>query len=496
MIFDSSEVENGSTLRADVCIIGSGPAGASIALALRWAKLDVLLLESGGFDPELRVQDLYRGRLAGRRYFPLETCRMRYFGGSSNCWEGFCRPLEPQDFESRDWAPYSGWPFGREHLDPYYRRAERLLAVKGRSFDPEAWSRPGNPPWKLEGGRVVSGVIRFSRPVRFGGAFRHTLRAAKNVRVVLHASVVRLALRRDGGALRGLYAKRTLGGGGFRVEARRYVLACGGIENARILLASNDVRQAGVGNGRDLVGRFFMEHPHSRLEGLILASPRLPSQRFYELNSDKRGNSFWGYLTLTPRAFARERLLNFATGVADKKPPPDPLAKSLGRVIADMDAPDSPLPEQPSLLPLTTWSEQAPNPESRVTLIRDRDALGMPRVRLDWRLGGIDKHTVRRGHGVLAEDLGRSGMARFKLTLTDDPEFSERTSGGRHHMGTTRMHTDPKRGVVDANGAVHGVPNLLIAGSSVFPTSGSANPTLTIVALALRMADHLKKELA
>jgi choline dehydrogenase-like flavoprotein len=117
VIFDSSEVENGSTLRADVCIIGSGPAGSSIALALRRAKLDVLLLESGGFDPEPRVQDLYRGRLAGREYFPLETCRMRYFGGSSNCWEGFCRPLDPQDFESRDWAPYSGWPFGREQLE-------------------------------------------------------------------------------------------------------------------------------------------------------------------------------------------------------------------------------------------------------------------------------------------------------------------------------------------------------------------------------------------
>jgi choline dehydrogenase-like flavoprotein len=180
----------------------------------------------------------------------------------------------------------------------------------------------------------------------------------------------------------------------------------------------------------------------------------------------------------------------------DHPPPPDPLAKSLGRVIADLDAPDRPLPHRPRVFALMTWSEQAPNAESRVTLDDERDTLGTPRVRLDWRLGEIDKHTVRRGHRMIAEDLGRSGMARFKLTLTDDPEFSKRTLGGRHHMGTTRMHPDPKRGVVDANGAVHGVPNLLIAGSSVFPTSGSANPTLTIVALALRMADHLKKALA
>jgi choline dehydrogenase-like flavoprotein len=139
-------------------------------------------------------------------------------------------------------------------------------------------------------------------------------------------------------------------------------------------------------------------------------------------------------------------------------------------------------------------AEQAPNPDSRVVLSRERDALDCPRVALCWRTSPLDKRTAHRAREIFGEELWRAGAGRLQSSLEGEGKpWPARLRGARHHMGTTRMHSDPRRGVVDANCRVHGIANLYVAGSSVFPTSGAANPTLTIVALALRLAGHVNQ---
>ncbi len=489
MIGDSAEIPDGSVVEADLCIVGTGPAGIAIARRFASSKFKVLLLESGGLEFEPKVQALYAGRNVGRAYFPLDGCRTRYFGGSSNCWQGLCRPLDPDDFLQRPWVPHSGWPFDAQHLAPYYRGAARVLRLKGKSFNPEEWSDDATPVWRVHGGRVTSGLLKISKN-QLGRLYRGQLEKSESVRAVLHASVTQIVA--DEAGVRKLVVKRTLGGGGFEVKARSYVLACGAIENARLLLSSN------VGNQHDLVGRYFMEHPHVDEQGFLMGSPRLPAVSFYRSHPGRYRQQIWGYFALTPSTRRKEKLLSSASVLLRPIDKAARLERALSDVLSDIDMYMDPRRGKSAPLQLFSFgtpSEQAPNPRSRVKLGSERDSLGTLRAELDWRLTALDKASVRRTHQIFGEDFARSRWGRFRVLLDESRQFPEPVNGGRHHMGTTRMHPDPKEGVVDANAAVHGVPNLYIAGSSVFPTSGSANPTLTLVALALRLADHLEKVL-
>lgn len=499
MIGTASEIEDGSRIETDLCIVGSGPAGMAIALALDRTPIRVTVLESGGFEGEPEVQELYRGDSVGRRYFALEHCRQRYFGGSSNCWTGLCRPLDPEDFEARSWVPHSGWPFPRRELDPWYREAETLLELRGPDWDDPSWleapeGAPQAVPWPLVDPRVRPGLFKLSPPTRFGSRYRERLARSPNLRVVLGASVTRVGLGEGGGRVERLDVRRTTGGGGFTVAARRYVVACGGIENPRLLLASNDVHPAGVGNGHDLVGRYFLEHPHTDGEGVVLATPKAPPLSFYA-RPRQHDQPYWGLFQLTAAAREEARLLSAAVVPLPFRGELGGFEQALQRTIADTDAPELPLPERTMVFAFGTPSEQVPNPQSRVRLGAEKDRLGMPRAVLDWRLTAADVDSVVRTHEILAEAFAASGLARVRLTLEATAEFPDHVLGGRHHMGTTRMHADPRQGVTDGYGRVHGVGDLYVAGSSLFPTGGSANPTLTLVALALRQAAHLEREL-
>jgi len=284
----------------------------------------------------------------------------------------------------------------------------------------------------------------------------------------------------------------TLAGGRFEVRARVFVLATGGIENARLLLASNRVHAQGIGNARDLVGRFFMDHPHLSAAAFLPARSDLeldlyhPHQRGRVLNS--------AVLMPTGSVQRRERILDFWAALGSEGTLPG-FERSLARAVHAIErAPGEPASRAIFLL---AAGEQAPNPQSRVRLTDERDPLGMPRVQLEWRLSAIDKRSLLRAHHLIARELARAGLGRLQILLDEDEAaWPDDLVGGRHHMGTTRMHADPRQGVVDASCRVHGVGNLFVAGSSVFPTSGAAGPTLTIVALAIRLADHLKQELA
>jgi choline dehydrogenase-like flavoprotein len=488
LLNDARKVPDGTLIETDVCIIGGGAAGISMAQQWAGGSLDVTLLESGGLAADADTQALYRGRVFGRPYDRLDEARTRRFGGSTNCWHGMCRPLDALDFEERDWVPGSGWPFGLAELWPHYQRAQRVCGLAAFEYGAERWTLPGKPPIPFTNNAIESRVFQIA-PRRFGVLYRKSLERARNVTVHLNANLVEFETDADARRVERAQVA-TLAGGRFVVRARHFVLATGGIENARLLLASRGARQTGLGNDHDLVGRYFMEHPHLIAGSWLPSSASIPVG-FYRARAAGEIHVA-GLLTPSGRAQREERILSFASFIARDAELPE-FEGPLARFIAEMDgAPD---PASRAVFFMNVL-EQAPNPLSRVRLIEERDALGMPRVQLEWRLSPLDKRTLWKGHRLLARALGRAGLGRLQVLIEeDDHSWPTGLGGGRHHMGTTRMHVDPKRGVVDANCRVHGIANLSVAGSSVFPTSGSANPTLTLIALALRLAEHLTQEL-
>jgi choline dehydrogenase-like flavoprotein len=517
---DARTLESGAVLEGDLCIVGAGAAGISMALEWVNSPLRVLLLEGGGFDPDPQMQDLYRGDIVGQPYYPLQAARLHYFGGTTGHWAGFCSPYDPIDFETRPWVPHSGWPIRREELDPFYERAHRVLQLGPYTYDAHAWERrdPEFVPLPLDPRVVWTKMWRFSPPTRFGTKYRDAIVNARNVHLYTNANVCELEANESVAAVEGLRV-RTPEGKQHHVRARCYALACCSIQNARLLLASNRQATAGLGNAHDLVGRYFMEHLEMPSGELVLARPQAAKMNIYVFNF--QGRPPRGELALSADVQRENAILN---GTASLE------AGMLGEQVEStfqyltpqrIDAllawerrgwkgptpPEfvkGPPPESVAAAPLhvhhlMTRQEQAPNPDSRVTLSAEKDAMGMPRVKLDWRLTELDKRSIRRFYEVLGRELGRTGIGRVQIRdwlLDDDRTWPSFVSGGWHHMGTTRMHADPKQGVVDANCRVHGLGNLYIAGASVYPTAGAANPTLTLVALALRLSDHLKTTLA
>lgn len=516
MFIDARDLPAGDVLEAEVCIIGAGAAGITIARELAGRNYRVLLLESGGFDFDGETQELYKGESVGTLDANLDGRRLRYFGGTTNHWEGHCRPLDALDFTVRPWVSPEGWPFTRSELVPFYRRAEALCEIGPFDYENTAWDGAGEgQPLPFAAERLLTTRYQVN-PLRFGEAFRDDLGHARNVTACLHANVLEIETDDAAKRVTGLRAA-TLAGKEFRIRARRYVLATGGVENVRLLLLSDRVQRGGLGNGNGLVGRFFMEHLTQASGHLLPLDPYIP------LGLYDPERSSYGVLTLAREVVRREKLINLtitlqpiarraAAGVSSLKAImgalgegdyPDEFAEHVWNVITDIDdvaaaayrkifGRQGPL----RLIRFHNRTELIPDRQNRITLSDERDRLGQRRVRLNWRPGKRELGSVRRAHEIAALEAGRAGIGRVHVDLdSEDPQRPRAWALNGHHMGTTRMHVDPRRGVVDADCRVHGMANLHIAGSSVFPTSGCSNPTLTIIALAMRIADGIKQSM-
>jgi choline dehydrogenase-like flavoprotein len=403
---DARTLDNNTLLEGDLCIVGAGAAGITIAREFANSPLNVLLLEGGGFEFDPQMQELYRGEIVGQPYFPLQAAALHYFGGTTNHWAGWCATYEPIDFEQRDWVPHSGWPITRADLDPFYARAQKILDLGPYKYDAADWKNGDSARVPLLGDSKIvwTKMWQFSPPTRFGAKYRDEIVKSPNIHLYTHANVVEVEANDSLSAVRSVRI-RGFDGKELRARAKRFVLACHSIQNARLLLASNKQAREGLANDNDLVGRYFMEHFEMPAGELALTRPESTGTGLYALDLGRRTPR--GELALSPEAQREHRVLNGTASVeagnygdpvkstfqfldtvmmnrqraweqGGRKGPP-PLAEA-----EPAQAPRSKGP--PRFYHLTTRQEQAPNPDSRVTLSTEKDALGVPRARLDWRL--------------------------------------------------------------------------------------------------------------
>ncbi|HEY1614128.1 MAG TPA: GMC family oxidoreductase [Rhizomicrobium sp.] len=493
---DARSLPEGTTLETDLAIIGGGPAGISLALALADTPIRMVLLESGGERPDPATQALYAGKEDGVHYIPLDATRLRFLGGCSNHWGGWCRPLDPIDFERRDWLDHSGWPFGRAEIEPYYARAQSLIEAGPFIYDtPEKWTAALGAPVKLGAGGVYTTYFQFSKqrgsvlPTHFGERYGDDLKHIPRLHTYLHANVTGLRLSHDAQRLDHLDVA-TLAGNRFTVKPKIVVIATGGLETPRLLLASNDVMRSGVGNANDLVGRYFADHPIPGATATLVLFDGVPAPYYQQPQS---ANGAWFRAAFAPHdAFKRDHQVLGSLATVEGEVQLDEVGQAAATEMALLFGHD---PAAMRAYTLGCGMELAPDPDRRLTLIDQKDALGMPRARLSMRVSDEDFLRYRNTLKELGRQLlaAKSGMLR--LLRSSRAEWLAEMDWGNHHMGTTRMHADPKLGVVDANSRIHGIGNLFVAGSAMFPTYGASNPTLNLLALVLRLADHLKEKM-
>jgi len=509
MHVDARKLENNSLIEGDICIVGAGAAGISMALEWINTPYKVILLEGGGFEYDEQVQELYAGKTTGQRYFPLKSIRLHYFGGTTGHWAGWCAEFDEIDFKKRDWIPQSGWPITLNDVKQFYPRAQKYVEVENDDFTLEHWQKKDNTlkPFQLNENKVWSKMWQFSPPTRFGTKYRDAIVNSKNIHLYTYANLVDITATENVSEIKSVTVKNHAGKQ-HTVKAKHFILACCSVQNARILLSSNKQATKGLGNDYDHVGRNFMEHLEIKTSGLWLADPADVNLYMIEFGVTKARAE----LAISEQMQTQYKILNGTSSLSplevaenqaafievwtDEK---DAMNKSLKELHKNDVKSKLNIPKGFNAYQLFTRMEQAPNPNSRVTLDTETDALGMPRAKLNWELTPLEKHSLRMINTIIGQEVGRASMGRVKLYdyLQDekDESWPSFTGGGWHHMGTTRMSDDSKQGVVDADCKVHGIANLHVAGSSCYVTAGAVNPTLTLIALTLRLSDHLKKQM-
>jgi choline dehydrogenase-like flavoprotein len=563
MIIDGRTIEEGSKLSCDVCIVGAGPAGLAAASALLDRDLRVVVLESGGFEYDEATDRLSDGTVEHNEdlYPNPRHAHDRRVGGTAAQWDVaidgnrhiHVMPFDAADFRRRSWLAHSGWPIDLEALEPYYIRAHALCSSGPCDYEPQSWATPAFQPFAFPGDRMVTRMLAVSPQALFQRVLPHRLKESRRVKLLIRSNAVELDSDRNAGRITAVKVA-CLDGRRFRVAARFVVLAQGGFEVPRLLLASNRVARDGLGNRHDLVGRYLMDRQIVKAGVLEPVPAGLGRFGFYDMNR-VRGEYRQAKLALSPAVLDSEQLLGslvsfsptersmgkrllmrpFGRGTTSRSPAyhavrslraalrerrlPHDFAGDVGRILRGLDdiyylkvlrrsrfqagydldnggwsvIPD--LDTRFRSLDVHQMCEQSPDYDNRVALDDRRDATGMPTVRVQFRWNPLDIQSVLRSQELMQEAFAAAGLGTLRLARRGDlPLLAQMTA--HHPSGTTRMSSDPRRGVVDAECRVHGIENLFVASSSVFPTSSFAPPTLTVLALALRVTDTIKARLA
>lgn len=511
---------------ATVCIVGGGVAGQTLALELSKFNIDNIIIESGGTKFNRETQNLAKGENSGENYYDLSRSRLRLFGGTAAIWGGRCAELDPIDFQKRPYLPHSGWPITKSDLAPYYANIFDSLGLQqpseGRLYRQLKLSRPPFDQRKLD--------TDFWAFDEYGERFTKLARCqSSKTTILLNANItsINLGTQSDVQSL----TARSINGNETKVTANYFVLAAGGIETNRLLLGAVPLRPNGLGNDKGVLGRFFMEHPHAR-GGEIFPENIAKTLALLPRALRIKGRRYAGYLRPAPELQYEQGILNSSVSIAPRrkvgeKPelfrmatnqlketlPSTRLyrgsykaAKHLAiKALEKTDPWSSILNMKLSKGKVGIFAvvraEQAPNPNSRLTLSCHKDALGLRQVKLNWQFSDIDRKSIHVLMNTLRTEFSRLDLGKVVpsswlgdsgIKWKTDNLISAHPIGGYHHMGGTRMSDTPQTGVVDANCKLHESPNLFVASSSVFPTSGWANPTITIMALAQRLGHHLK----
>jgi choline dehydrogenase-like flavoprotein len=498
MFVDGRNLPGGHIVEADLCIVGAGAVGISMAMEFDGSNKKVAIVESGGFQYDEKTQSLYEGYHTGIHTYPLGRNRLRYFGGTTNHWAGHCRPFDAFDFSVRDWIPHSGWPIKIEELTPYLARSQPIMGLGKYDYESieEYAKRLGLPTLPLDENRLISVMKHQSPPTRFGPAYREQIKRSKNVTVYLHSNVQELIANETATHIAGADVA-CIEGPKYKIKATQFVLATGGIENPRIMLLSNKSAPNGLGNKHGLVGRFYMDHFLIRPAIDVSLSRTDLNFKLYTHPHEINGGKIFGIMTAPEEMTRREKMTRFRMHLYDVHP--RFFKKGLGGVFSSLDgSPEvSPLDvRRGSYIAVHMTMEPIPNPDAYVRLSDKLDFFGQRKVEVNWQVTDDERRNALRAIEYGALEFARMGYGRGNSPMLRNPdEWPSHVSSGKHHCGTTRMSDNPQTGVVDANCKVFDIDNLYLTGSSLFPTIGHTNPTLNLVALALRLSDHLKEKI-
>lgn len=464
----------------DICIAGGGVAGITLAIKLASLGRRVALLEAGNLDLSDASQAFYRGENRGVENLPLHATRLRMLGGSSNHWGGWCRPFDSHDFDRADFSPDGTWPIAAGDLSPYLEDAASILAVNkyaGSDLD-----------LKDAEGRLRTARMYFSAPpARVGLRYLEDIKQANNILLLLNAPVISAEFNDQSGLIRSVTIRQPNSNTQLVLRAKAFVLALGTVENVRALLMLNRAYNNKLGNQNQLVGKYYLQHLHQNLGQFLLLNEgpeiRPPAdgenvRAFFLSTRDLLRKSGTGafrlYSTAIDCSALRDDFRNIVTGAA------------CASVRAGGES--------------FITAEHMPNPDSRIVLADAKDEFGLPRVRLDWRISKLDHRTLREAGLEFGRYLIKAKLGRLKINpaildgsmpLKGWTALSSAAGAAGHQMGGARMSQSSADGVVDKNCRVWGTNNLFVAGAAVFRTCSQTTPTLTIVQLCLRLADHL-----
>lgn len=463
MFFDALDESTSMDHAAEIAIVGSGPVGITLAKKLS-KRFSVILIEAGGYKNSSIAKASLKGTVSGIPY-PIADIRARMFGGSSSLWAGYCAQFDREDFEPCPWVPYSGWPICPDEVLNYYQEAADILHVKDACFNPNKLKSV-----KLEHIRpnfsdnFQTYVWRFGeKKADFAAENLKILTKMSDVKTLLNACVTNVHLSKQQNSSVEYLEVSTTNGRKGKVKAKLFILATGGIETPRLLLSSNKQNKHGAANKSGKVGRFFMEHPHVTIEGIKI-NDNATLDEWTKVIRTVKGQNFTPCLGIN---YSHRKQTNILNTRAHFYYSPDTLVDDTPKV--------------------GLFFEQAPNPNSKISLTKEVDQLGVPLVDLNWNLTALDTHSFKIAAKEVADELIRLKLA----SQTSEIGFSKEILYSNHQLGTTRMSKEPKDGVVDSNCKAHDLKNLYIVGGSVFPTVSWANPTMTVLALTLRLADHI-----